>query len=355
MATDPEALYTQVLQEEQQKGSSPPVAEGRAKAARARAEAGSPHPTEPKWWPGAQPHLDGGDGAAPAEEAAEEPVAEEAPAEEAAPAPAAEAAEPAAEAAETPAAEAPAAQPPDLGAQEAPPAAAPPAQPAAATAPQPAAAAAPVAAATATELPPDQRPAGVTHGTPGGNRLRPEDSVGTDAQFDAQQAMYRRRVMIDELVATGVPAVTAAGASRPRGASFASVLVYLVILVVAAAFLVSQKDALGSGGGNGGDHAAEENGGGGEGGLTISAAGTQFDTDHLELPGGETELEFVNEDSVQHNVSIYEDDSASNALFEGQIIPGGQNISYSIPPLEKGEYYFQCDVHPGMNGDVTVE
>lgn len=355
MATDPEALYTQVLQEEQQKGSSPPVAEGRAKAARARAEAGSPHPTEPKWWPGAQPHLEGGDGAAPAEEAAEEPAAEEAPAEEAAPA---EAEAPAADASEPPAAEAPAAeQPPDLGAQEAPPAAAPQAQPAAATAPQPAAAAAPAAAATATELPPDQRPAGVTHGTPGGNRLRPEDSVGTDAQFDAQQAMYRRRKMIDELVATGVPAVTAADASRPRGTSLASVLVYLVILVVAAAFLVSQKDALGSGeGGGGGEHAAEENGEGGGGGLTISAANAQFDTDHLTLPAQEeTELEFVNEDSLQHNVSIYEDDSASNALFEGQIIPGGQTITYSIPPLEEGEFYFQCDVHPGMNGDVTVE
>ncbi|MGH2748274.1 MAG: hypothetical protein ACRDKB_10160, partial [Actinomycetota bacterium] len=102
---DPEAIYQEVLKEEQSKGSSAPVAEGRAKAARSRAEAGSPHPKDAKWWPGAQPHLEDG-GAAPeeaAEEAAapEEPAApeeaavpepeaapEEAPAAEAAPAPA---------------------------------------------------------------------------------------------------------------------------------------------------------------------------------------------------------------------------------------------------------------------------
>ncbi|MGI8521043.1 MAG: hypothetical protein ACR2MC_10675, partial [Actinomycetota bacterium] len=119
---DPEQLYTEVLQEEQQKGSSGPVAEGRAKAARARAEAGSPHPKEPKWWPGAQPHLEGGNGAAPAEEepaaeAEEEPAdTEEEPTEAPAPAeqPAAQAPaeQPAAQAPpEQPAAQAPAEQP----------------------------------------------------------------------------------------------------------------------------------------------------------------------------------------------------------------------------------------------------
>src|SRR5918995_2594877 len=121
---DPEQAYQEVLQEEQAKGVSPAVAEGRAKAARVRAEKGSPHPKEAKWWPGAQPHLEG-DGAAgeeaeaPAEEApAEEPAAEtpadqpaaEAPAEQ--PAAEAPAEQPAAEApAEQPAAEAPAEQP----------------------------------------------------------------------------------------------------------------------------------------------------------------------------------------------------------------------------------------------------
>src|SRR5918992_1205929 len=96
---DPEQAYQEVLQEEQAKGVSPAVAEGRAKAARVRAEKGSPNPKEAKWWPGAQPHLEGDGAAAEGAEAA----AEEAPA---------EVEEPAAEApAEQPAAEAPAEQP----------------------------------------------------------------------------------------------------------------------------------------------------------------------------------------------------------------------------------------------------
>src|SRR5918999_4287469 len=73
---DPEQIYQEVLAEEQQKGSSPPVAEGRAKAARQRAIEGSPHPKEPKWWPGAQPHFEGGDAPAATEEAAPEAEAE---------------------------------------------------------------------------------------------------------------------------------------------------------------------------------------------------------------------------------------------------------------------------------------
>src|SRR5918999_4715227 len=99
---DPEQIYQEVLAEEQSKGSSPPVAEGRAKAARQRAIEGSPHPKEPKWWPGSQPQFEGGGGAPAAEAPAE--VAEEAPEE----APVEEVA--AETPAEAPAAEAPAAE-----------------------------------------------------------------------------------------------------------------------------------------------------------------------------------------------------------------------------------------------------
>ncbi|MDQ3940672.1 MAG: cupredoxin domain-containing protein, partial [Actinomycetota bacterium] len=216
--------------------------------------------------------------------------------------------------------------------------------------PQPAAATAEAPAATATQLAPEQRPAGVTHGTPSGNRLRPEDSVGTDTQFDGQQAMYRRRKMIDELVATGVPAVTAADAGRTRSASPVALLLYLLIFAGAVAFLIGQKDTLAGAAGE-----PEPGPGPGAGGLSISAEGSAFDTKELALPAGEeTELEFANNDSLQHNVAIYEEEGGAD-LFTGQVIPGGQTTTYSIPPLESGTYYFQCDLHPSMNGDVVVE
>jgi plastocyanin len=334
---DPEQIYQEVLTEEQQKGSSAPVAEGRAKAARQRAIEGSPHPKEPKWWPGAQPHLEGGDGQAPAEEAAPvEEVEEEAPA----PVAAAPAEAPAAAPAEAPAATAPAEAPAATAPAEAPAASAP--------------AQAPAAPATPTELAPEQRPAGVSHGTAGGSRLRPEDAVSTETQFSAQEAVYQRRKMIDELVATGVPAATAYEASRNR-TSPALLLVYLLIPVLAIGFLLGQRDELA--GSEGGGEQQQGGGGGGGGGLTLTAQNIQFDTDSIELPANkEAELTFVNDDSssTQHNMSIYETPDAEKNLFEGQIVPGGQETTYSIPALEKGEYYFQCDVHPSMNGDVTV-
>ena len=95
-----------------------------------------------------------------------------------------------------------------------------------------------------------------------------------------------------------------------------------------------------------------------EGGLTIGAENVQFTVEEIELPAGEeATLEFTNADtsSVSHNVSIYKDEGATKALFQGEVIPGGESISYEIPPQKKGEYHFQCDVHPGMSGTVTVE
>jgi plastocyanin len=92
-------------------------------------------------------------------------------------------------------------------------------------------------------------------------------------------------------------------------------------------------------------------------GLQLAAAGVAFDTNELDLPAGEeTTLPFNNEDSVPHNFSIYEDDSASKDLFTGAEVAGGSSTDYSIPPLDKGEYFFRCDLHPSsMTGTVVVE
>jgi plastocyanin len=350
---DPEEFYQEVLKEEQQKGSAPAVAEGRAKAARVRAEQGSPHPKEAKWWPGAQPHLEGGDAgeaeAAPAEaeEApAEAPAAEEA-APEPAPAPAVEAQpeQPAVTAAQAEADATPqtTAPPPDAGIETAAPAAA-----ASDTAPA-AVAVAPEQPVTVTQLAPEARPAGVRSGTTSGGRLRPEDGVSTEAQFEGQAAMYERRKVIDELIATGVPAA-AVRREDDRGSPMLAFL-YLIIPIVALVVVANLNIAGGDEGGG------EEGGGGGGGGggISISAANVQFDTDTLELPAGEeTTITFTNEDTAEHNVAIYEDSSAESDLFKGQIISGGDSTDYQVGPIEAGTYYFQCDVHPSMNGDVEV-
>lgn len=368
---DSEQIYQEVLQEEQQKGSAGPVAEGRAKAARSRAEHGSPHPKEPRWWPGAQPHLEGGDGAAPVDEVAEPEPAEPEPAEpEVAqqPAPEPEPAEaPAAEAAPTPE---PAPAPAPQAAPE--PAPAPAAQPAAAAVAAPAQAPAavqaaqPVAQAPATVAPPEPaepaRPSGVTHGTASGNRLRPEDGVSTEAQFEGQRAVYERRKLIDELVATGVPAVTAAGTGRPR-APYLAVL-YLIIPLVVIVFLVGQASPSAEtepAGGTTEEPAPGGGGGGGGGGdVTLVASNLAFDTDAITLPADQDAIVTLdNEDTVVHDFSLYETeedaDAQASALFDGADVDGGDSIDYDFTTPAAGDYVFQCDIHPTMRGDATVQ
>lgn len=358
---DPEQLYQEVLSEEQGKGVTPAVAEGRAKAARKRAEEGSPHPKEPKWWPGAQPHFEGGNGAAPEtaeEEVAEGEVAEEAPAEEpAAEAPAEEAtADKQAEEVEqeqTPAAPAAAADPPPT--QEQQPAVAAPAAHQAAAAPAPAAQPAASAEPTGT--------IGVTHGTATGTRLRPEDEVSTEAQFEGQKAMYERRKLIDELVATGVPAVTAQDTDRPRTPWLA--VLYLLIPLAVVLGLASQDNDTAAEEGTATETEAppEGEGGGGEGGgggLTLVAEGTQWEQDTLTFTAGEpASVEVENADPSVHNMSIYPDEESATAkqdsLFIGPDVAGGETATYEVDPLDKGEYTFICDYHTNMIGTVTVE
>ncbi|MGH2591112.1 MAG: cupredoxin domain-containing protein [Actinomycetota bacterium] len=113
-------------------------------------------------------------------------------------------------------------------------------------------------------------------------------------------------------------------------------------------------------GGGGGGGGTDGGGGGGAGALTVTAQNIAFDTDTIALAASqETTFTFVNNDPDQHNVAIYpsaDEVSPDAALFQGEIFPGPDERQYSIPPIEAGEYYFQCDVHPTiMTGTVTVE
>jgi plastocyanin len=96
-----------------------------------------------------------------------------------------------------------------------------------------------------------------------------------------------------------------------------------------------------------------------EGDVQVSAEGLAFDTDTIELAANKPQtIGFVNQDSAEHNISIYAnaDDGAaqSNPLFKGDIIAPGASDTYELDPLDKGKYFFQCDVHPTMSGDTVV-
>lgn len=91
--------------------------------------------------------------------------------------------------------------------------------------------------------------------------------------------------------------------------------------------------------------------------ITVCAFDDQaFVPDHLQLPASEpVELAFDNRDGgVQHNVAIYRDESAEESLFVGDLIAGAETVTYDVPALDPGAYYFRCDVHPQMDGSVEV-
>lgn len=90
--------------------------------------------------------------------------------------------------------------------------------------------------------------------------------------------------------------------------------------------------------------------------ISISAKGLAFSTSVLSLEAGAPSvIAFDNQDPGQsHNVAIYTEQGGEE-LFAGEIIAAPAKAEYQVPPLEAGEYFFQCDVHPTiMTGSVTV-
>ncbi|MFN2588513.1 MAG: cupredoxin domain-containing protein [Actinomycetota bacterium] len=91
--------------------------------------------------------------------------------------------------------------------------------------------------------------------------------------------------------------------------------------------------------------------------TAIVAEGSKFDlTTMLFEAKKPVKLELDNRDAgVQHNVAIYEDDSAAVELFKGELVTGPETVTYEFDAPPKGEYYFRCDVHVDMDGTVVVE
>jgi plastocyanin len=91
--------------------------------------------------------------------------------------------------------------------------------------------------------------------------------------------------------------------------------------------------------------------------ATVCAFDDQrFVKERVTAPAGEPfGLTFENEDDgVPHNVAIYRDDSVEESLFVGDLVEGPTTVTYDVPALEPGVYYFRCDVHPQMDGTLEA-
>ena len=87
---------------------------------------------------------------------------------------------------------------------------------------------------------------------------------------------------------------------------------------------------------------------------TVTSVDMAFDPGTVNVPAGRTfTLALVNQDSMPHNVAIYTDESRSEKLFEGEMVTDG-TITYEIPALDAGEYFFDCSLHPDMTGTLVA-
>jgi plastocyanin len=88
----------------------------------------------------------------------------------------------------------------------------------------------------------------------------------------------------------------------------------------------------------------------------IASDSLKWDRAELKIPAGTAfELVYENREGPPHNVAIYTDGSANTPVFVGEIISGPKTVTYQVPAIEAGTYFFRCDVHPDMQGTVTAE
>jgi plastocyanin len=92
-------------------------------------------------------------------------------------------------------------------------------------------------------------------------------------------------------------------------------------------------------------------------GTTVAVSGHDFgfDPQCLAAPANTPfRIEFHDTQGT-HNVAIYTDNAASTALFKGDLVTGPRDVTYRVPALRAGTYFFRCDVHPTqMTGAFVV-
>ncbi len=91
--------------------------------------------------------------------------------------------------------------------------------------------------------------------------------------------------------------------------------------------------------------------------VNLTARNIAFDATTITVSrGAAVTINFDNQDSVPHNFALYTDASASQSIFQGEVISGPRQIVYTFAaPDQPGTYFFRCDVHPAqMTGAFVV-
>jgi plastocyanin len=91
--------------------------------------------------------------------------------------------------------------------------------------------------------------------------------------------------------------------------------------------------------------------------LEVEAEDFAFDRDTYTVPADSAvELKFKSRDEgVPHTFTIYESQEAQQEIFGTGNVVGDSEKDFQFQAPAAGTYYFQCDVHPEMNGDFVSE
>lgn len=90
--------------------------------------------------------------------------------------------------------------------------------------------------------------------------------------------------------------------------------------------------------------------------LAIAADDLRFFPTELTAGAGKPfQIVFDNRESPPHNIAIYRDRSAADKVFGEAPFSGPRVVTYNVPALTAGSYFFRCDVHPDMTGTLVVE
>ncbi|HEY0444422.1 MAG TPA: cytochrome c oxidase subunit II [Candidatus Limnocylindrales bacterium] len=89
--------------------------------------------------------------------------------------------------------------------------------------------------------------------------------------------------------------------------------------------------------------------------LNLVAQGIQFKSQTLEAPANKPfEIKFDNQDAgITHDVAIQ--DPKGTLVVNGDDVKGPGQATYSIQPLQPGDYKFICTFHSNMTGVLTVK
>ncbi|MDL2334732.1 MAG: cupredoxin domain-containing protein [Chloroflexota bacterium] len=89
--------------------------------------------------------------------------------------------------------------------------------------------------------------------------------------------------------------------------------------------------------------------------ISASSA-VSFDSKLLIVPAGRPfDLVFDNNNAgVPHNVKIGDSAAMATVIFDGEVVTGAAQVTYHVPAISQGDYYFECKIHPNMNGTLRA-